>query len=100
MTWRRYTAWGEELPLLDSEYADDTAVLFDNRNHLVEGIVNIVEHLACFGTEIHTGVLEPRENSKIEVSFCSKPFSFYNTPDKFDDADLSKIILVHSGTFQ
>ena len=93
MTGRRYTARGEEFPLLDSEYADDTAVLFDNRNHLVEGIVSIVEHFDRFGTEIHTGVLEPRENSKTEVLFCSKPSSFYNTPDTFDDADLSDIIL-------
>ena len=55
MTGRRYTARGEEF---------DTAVLFGNRNHLVVGIVSIVEHFHNFGTEIHTGVLEPRENSK------------------------------------
>ena len=93
MIGRRYTARRKELFLLDLEYADDTAVLFDNRNHLVVGIVSILEHFDRFGTEIHTGVLEPGENSKTEVLFCSKPSSFYNTPYTFDDADLSDIIL-------
>ena len=31
MTGRSYRAYGEDLPLQDSEYADDTALLFSNR---------------------------------------------------------------------
>ena len=55
--------------------ADDTdAVLFDDRNHLVVGLVSIVEHFDRFRTKIHTGVLEPRENSK------PKSYSAQNHP--------------------
>ena len=92
MTGRSYTARGESFHLLDSEYADDTAVLFDSRGDVTEGIYSINEHFDRFGTEIHTGVLQPRDNSKTEVLFCSKPFSLYNTPDTYDNADLSDII--------
>ena len=44
--------------------ADDIGivVLFDNRNHLVVGLVSIVEQFDRFRTKIHTGVLKPREN--------------------------------------
>ena len=93
MTGRPFTARGEEFPLLDSEYADDTAVLFDSRDNLIEGIRSIIEHFARFGTAIHTGSLDPRENSKTEVLFCSKPSSLYNTPESFDNTDVSDIIL-------
>ena len=93
MTGRSYTARGESFPLLDSEYADDTAVVFNSRNDVVEGIVSMIEHFARFGTEIHTGAVEPRENSKTEVLFCSKPLSLYNSPDTYDNADLTDIII-------
>ena len=81
ITGRHYTAQGEEFLLLDSEYADNTVILCDNRNHLVVGIVSIVEHFHRFGTKIYTGVHEPRENLKTEILFCSKLSSFYYTPD-------------------
>ena len=34
MTGRSYRAYGDEFPLTDSEYADDTAALFDSRESL------------------------------------------------------------------
>jgi len=94
MTGRSHTARGESFPLLDSEYADETGVLFNSRNNVTEGIISmIIEHFARFGTEIHTGALEPRENSKTEVLFCSKPFTLYNSPDTYDNDDLSDIVM-------
>ena len=93
MTGRKYNARGDSFPLLDSEYADDTAVLFANRHDLVEGIVSIIEHFSRFGTEIHTGILEPRESSKTEVLFCGKPPTMYASPETYDNADLSDIII-------
>lgn len=93
MTGRSYRARGESFPLLDSEYADDTAVLFSSRNDLIQGITSIIEHFSRFGTEIHTGILEPRENSKTEVLFCSKPPTMYASRETFDDADLSDIVI-------
>ena len=35
MTGRPFKAHGEPVTLLDSEYADDTAVIFDNRNDAI-----------------------------------------------------------------
>ena len=55
MTGQSYKARGEEVPLRDSEYSDDTAVIFCNH------------HFHRFGTEIHTGVIEARQSSKTEL---------------------------------
>ena len=38
MTGRSYRAYGEEFPVQDSEYADDTGVIFESRKDLEEGI--------------------------------------------------------------
>ena len=93
MTGRRHTARGESFPLLDSEYADDTAVIFNSRKDTFEGTVGMIEHFNRFGTEIHTGALEPRETSKTEILFCSKPYTMYHSPDCYDNTDLSDIIV-------
>ena len=52
-TGRSYRTVGESFPLLDSEYADDTAVMFDTRNNLFDGIISIISHFARFGNEVH-----------------------------------------------
>ena len=54
MTGRSYRACGEEVPLRDSEYADDTAVIFDNRQDAVADSHSLVIHFHRFGTEIYT----------------------------------------------
>ena len=49
MTGRLYKARGEEVPLLDSEYADNTAVIFDNRQDAVAETQSLVNHFLRFG---------------------------------------------------
>ena len=93
MTGRSHRARGEEVPLRDSEYADDTAVIFDNRQDAVAETQSLVNHFHRFGTEIHTGVLEPRQSSKTELLFCAKARSLYQSREDNDNADLSDIVL-------
>lgn len=93
MTGRSYRACGEEVPLRDSEYADDTAVIFNNRQDAVAETQPLVNHFHRFGTEIHTGVLEPRQSSKTELLFCAKALSLYQSREDYDNADLSDIVL-------
>ena len=42
LTGPSYRARGEKVLLLDSEYADDTAILFDNREDLTNGVNRVV----------------------------------------------------------
>ena len=93
LTGRSYRAYGDELPLLDSEYADDTAVIFNSREDLSNGTLSLLLHFARFGMEIHTGQIEPREDSKTEVLFCSKPLHMYTDSDTFDNTDFSDLIV-------
>ena len=93
LTGRSYRAYGEEFPMQDLEYADDTAVIFDSRDNLVEGVRNIMSQFARFGMEVHSGPIEPRDDSKSEILFCSKPPCLYEDPDTYDNADLSDVIV-------
>ena len=70
-----HRAYVEEFPIHDSEYADDTALLFDSRNDADEGIPLCMEHFSRFGLEVHSGPIEPRDDSKSVVLFCFKPLS-------------------------
>ena len=71
LTGRSYRARGEKVLLLDSEYADETDILFDNREDITNGVNSIATHFARFGMEVHTGKIEPRGDSKTEILFCS-----------------------------
>ena len=95
LTGRSYRAGDEKILLLDSEYGDDTAILFDNREDLTNGVNSIVTHFPRFGMEVHTGRIEPRDELKTEILFCSKPCSVYNNPDRYDNAEVSDIIVSH-----
>ena len=53
----------------------------------------LINHFSRFGTEIHTGISDPRQNSKTEVLFCAKAASLYASPDNYDNANLSDITL-------
>ena len=48
LTGRSYRARGEKVLLLDSEYADDTAILFANCEDLTNGVNSIVTYFARF----------------------------------------------------
>ena len=93
MTGRSYRAYGEEFSLNDSEYADDTALVFDSREDCETGIPLCMNHFGRYGMEVHSAPIEPREDSKSVVLFCSKPPSLYNDPITFDDTNLSDIII-------
>ena len=75
LTGRSYRARDEKILLLDSEYAENTAILFDNCEDLTNGVNSIVTHFPRFGMEVHTGKIEPGDESKTEILFFSKPCS-------------------------
>ena len=94
LTGRKYNTKGDEFPVDDSEYADDTAVLFETRNDITTFSPLLVIHFNRFGTEIHVGDLDqPHKPSKTEVLFVSKPLKSYENPDTLDGTDLSIIEL-------
>ena len=82
---------GEKVELPDSEYADDTAVLFTSRDSLELSTPLMIEHFSRFGMSIHVGSLA--KPSKSEVLFVSAPPAMYVDPDTYDAADLSNIEL-------
>ena len=94
ITGRRPTAKGIPFELNDSEYADDTAVLFDSRQSAVEYCPLLINHFRQYGMEIHTGdVREPEKKSKTEILFVAAPPSTYKDPTTFDNVDLGVIPL-------
>ena len=94
MTGRRVKTKGIDFLLGDSEYADDTAVLFNSRQELEMYTPLLLQHFERFGMEVHTGhVDEPDKPSKTEVLFVAAPASRYVNPDTFDDADLTDLVL-------
>ena len=96
MTGRRSDANGNDFPVADSEYADDTAVLFTSRADVVELTPLMVKHFARFGMGIHVGT--ERKASKSEVLFVAAPSHTYADPETLDDQDLS-VIDLGGGTF-
>ena len=83
---RRPNAPGVEFAVEDSEYADDTAVLFPTRAGLEEGTPLLRQHFQRFGAEIHVG--KGKSKSKSECLFVSKPLKMYENPETFDNANL------------
>ena len=96
MTGRKCEAIGDDFAVADSEYADDTAVLFTSRTEVVELTPHMVKHFARFGMDIHVGT--ERKASKSEVLFVAAPSHTYIEPETFDGQDLSTIEL-GGGTF-
>ena len=96
LTGRAHLTQGEEFSVPDSQYADDTAILFTSRESLNEGVPNIMAHFKRWGMEIHSGDRHakpiPRE-SKTEILFVSKPEHMYDDTSSYDDTDLSAIEL-------
>ena len=77
LTGRRFTARGEEFAVPDSEYADDTAVLFPTRHDLEDGVPKIMSHFAKWGTKVHSGsrATSPVKQSETQILFVAKPAS-------------------------
>ena len=95
LTGRRSTTGGaaDEFTIVDSEYADDTALPFCSRKDVEEQTPKVMTHFARWGMEVHAGVSEPRKESKSEILFCAAPRSSYTDPASYDDADLSDVLL-------
>ena len=93
LTGRRHDAVGEEFPLTDSEFADDTAALFTSRRSVEKDVPLLYNHFARFGMEVHKGNVPTEKKSKTEILFCAKPLHMYNNPETYDDANLSNVEL-------
>ena len=82
LTGRSYRARGGTLFILpDSQYADDTAVLFISRESLENSSPLLIADFAKFGLSIHVGTDE--KDSKTEILFVAAPRSIYVDPKRF-----------------
>ena len=70
---RSYWAFGESFPVHDSKLADDTAIIFRSSANISDGVSSIISYFTHFGTEIPTGLIQARGESKTEILYCSKP---------------------------
>ena len=95
LTGRSYRAYGEQFALGDSEYADDTAALFESRDSLESGVPQLINHFAHFGMEVHVGNTHEQKKSKSKsvILFCSKPLHLYGDRETYDNTNLSDIDL-------
>ena len=92
LTGRSYRARGGQVfNLPDSQYADDTALLFTSRQSLEESTPQMISHFEKFGLQIHVG--KPGKDSKTEILFVSAPAHTYSDPDTFDNCDFSNVQL-------
>ena len=87
-TGRSYRAYGEDFELADSEYADDTAVLFDTRESIDVGVPEMITHFARFGMEVHTGNVQEEKESKTVILFCSKSPHLYDDSVTYDNMSI------------
>ncbi len=55
VTDQKTTVSGKDFAVDDSEYADNTAVLFPTRESLEECLSDLISHFKRFGAEIHVG---------------------------------------------
>ena len=94
LTGRRPNTKGDDFGFEDSEYADDTTVLFATRESLEVYVPLMIEHFKRFGMEVHTGDRnEPNKPPKTEVLFVAAPSTTYENPQTFDNRTLDDIIL-------
>ena len=71
MTGRRPNARGDDFVFGDSEYADDTAALFDSEESIRVDAPGIDSHFLRFGMEVHAGDLISDKDSKTEILYLS-----------------------------
>ena len=74
-----------------SLFADDCAVVFENRNDMEVGMTYMIKHLSRFGLMVHVG--RGTTSSKTECMFFPRP----REPE--NGADLSNIIVTADGGF-
>jgi len=81
-----------EFRVMDSEYADDTGLVFGDRATAARTAPLVNAHFARWGMEVHEK--KPADTKvKTLVLFCAAPPSEYRGPSTFDGAYLSDIKL-------
>ena len=90
LTGHKPTDKGIESSVPDSEYADDTAFLFESRADCQRMTPLMVEHFDKWGLEVHVGS-DTNPKSKSEVLFCAADPRCYTNRTTFDGEDLSPI---------
>jgi len=81
-----------EFRVVDSEYADDTGLVFGDRAMAARMAPLVIAHFARWGMEVHEK--KPADTKvKTLVLFCAAPPSTYQDPATFDGADLGDIKL-------
>ena len=70
----------EQFALPDSDYADDTGVLFTSRKSVEIYLPVLIQYFLKFGLEVHVGIQE--KSSKSEILFVSAPNRVF-TPTKY-----------------
>mmetsp|Transcript_64854 Transcript_64854/g.193832 ORF Transcript_64854/g.193832 Transcript_64854/m.193832 type:complete len:601 (-) Transcript_64854:243-2045(-) len=97
MTGRQPTAHGDDFAIVDSEYADDTALPFASRKDVEEQTPEVITHFSRWGMEVHFGIYAPdgsvAKESKSETLFCAARAHMYADPATFDGADLSDVLI-------
>ena len=83
----------DEFAVVDSEYADDTALAFCSRADVAAQAPNVMLHFERWGMEVHAGTYSPPKESKSEILFCPAPDSLYSDPTTHDGADVSDVLL-------
>jgi len=81
-----------EFRMLDSEYADDTGLVFGDRATAARMAPLVNAHFARWGMEVHEKKPADRK-VKTLMLFCAAPPSEYMDPATFDGADLGDIKL-------
>ena len=89
LTGRNHTLQGDLFTFRDSEYADDTAAVFGDREDLEKGTNELIEVFGRFGMDVHTG--HANKPSKSEAMFVPKPTQSYDNPETFDNATITPI---------
>ena len=67
----------DEFAVVDSEYADDTALAFCSRADVAAQAPNVMLHFERWGMEVHAGTYSPPKESKAGILFCPAPDSLY-----------------------
>ena len=88
---RRPKTQGDLFIFRDSEYADDTAALFSDREDLELGTVELIQMFGRFGMQIHTG--SEGKQSKSEAMFVPKHTHSYNDPESMTTPTNSQLTL-------
>ena len=71
MTGRKGGRLSDEFVLPDSEYADDTAMLFPARDIMAEKIPLVYQHFLAWGMEVHKGRSGSAKVSKSVAMYCT-----------------------------